>query len=203
MRALPFLFALVLAGCARQTSVAGAAPPPNWKMFTAGEFTMAIPGEWTPFDLSKQDLTEIFKQVELPVNSGDIKEKLQAMVQQGTFRLFAFAPVMDARGFRNNVNVNVTKGSGSMSSLEKALRSQYEQIGATDIETSVERNPDYVTVGGSITMKVAGDSVSYRTFAAGFPVSGQLYMVTFSCTPAERESMQALARQAFKTVSVK
>ena len=124
---------------ASETTAAVAAPVDlaGHDIWVGDGFSIAVPSGWTPFGPEDLDFGELFEAAEEEVDLGILEGQLAAVFEQGGL-LMAFDFENARPEFVDNLNILRTVASPlTASGLNRISVEQYEQFGATNVESEV------------------------------------------------------------------
>jgi hypothetical protein len=149
-------------------STVPSATPTKTAVVKSAGIALDYPRNWTVFALNKQDL--IAQQKRLAKKNPALAKAFKAVGSQSIttntkFHAADLSAVLRSQ-FQNNVSVSVAAGSlpGTLDDFTSAIRTQYQQVGATDVATST------VDLGGKTSYR-ADVTVPLKT-ADGSPIVG-------------------------------
>ncbi len=222
---------LALAGCAKKEEAGGSAsgstpsstskpdapegsgtasttPNDGWKEVKSAGFSLHVPSDWTPLDLTASNLEAIIDEA-AKANEG---VKMQAaqfkqIAASGMVKLMVYGTVDPAGPFAENLNV-VVMPAPQVPTSDQMVEEYKKQITPMAVPGSSQTGgPHKIPAGEAVKMRselamASGKATSVASLAYMVPTGGKMYTVTFSCLPGRAAEMEKLADEVMQTLKV-
>lgn len=222
---LAFSLALVAAGCgdkkgetdttpssaSKEATPAENGPPPlkdGWKEIKAAGFQLAVPDDWTPVDLTAENIDKMIDEA-AKANEGVRMQAAQfkQLATNGMVKLMVFGQVDPTGPFAENLNVVVTDSptTPTADQLAEAYKSQITPMATAG--TTPSGGPNKLPVADGVKMKSdlalgSGGTKSVASLAFMFAKGGKMYTVTFSSLPGRAAEIEKLADEIMQSFRV-
>jgi len=202
---------LVCSACQKQepkgtapNQVAASAAKPGWKEIKSAGFSLSVPPDWQPIDLTSGDLEKLISAA-AESNPGvkNSEATIRAAAASGAIKMMAFGELSD--GFAENVNVVVLDQPTTLTpeQMREAFEREITPMLVSGSKTTSEKVSLPAGEGYRMHSQLSmGPGKTLSSHAYIFSKDKKSFTITFTTTPAKKDKMTKLSGEIMQTFRI-
>jgi len=185
-----------------------AGPKDGWKEVKSAGFSLHVPNDWTPVDLTSANLDAIIDEASKQNEGAKMAAaQFKQIAAAGMVKLMIYGKVDPAGPFAENMNVVVMPANAvpTADQMVEAYKAQIKPLSAPG--TDQTGGPHSMPAGDGVKMHselamASGNAKSVASLAYMLPKDGKMFTITFSSLPGRAADMEKLADEIMQSFKV-